>query len=279
MSRLGDKVAVITGASAGIGAATARRFAKEGARLVLTARREDLLETLARETGGQAVAGDITQPEVRRAVVDAAGARVDILVNNAGYGQPGPVESVASDDARRQMEVNFFAAAELIRAVLPGMRKARAGRIVNVSSTAGLVGYPMFGWYCASKHALEGLSDALRLELAPFGIQVALVEPGPVRTEFFEVARGSSESILEDTKSPYRALFQSVDSIERDFLKHAASPEDVANVIFKAATASRPRDRYPVTFLATMTRLALRFLPRSWLDAGMRRQFRIPQTM
>jgi len=279
MSRLGDKVAVITGASAGIGAATARRFSKEGARLVLTARREGLLDTLARETGGQVVLGDITQPAVRRAVVDAAGERVDILVNNAGYGQPGPVESVVPDDARRQMEVNFFAAAELIRAVLPGMRRARAGRIVNVSSTAGLVGYPMFGWYCASKHALEGLSDALRLELAPFGIGVALIEPGPVRTEFFEVARGSMKSILADTESPYRALFQNVDSIERDFIKHAASPEDVADIIFKAATASRPRDRYPVTFLATMTRLALRFLPRRWLDAGMRRQFRIPHTM
>ncbi|NJN14622.1 MAG: SDR family NAD(P)-dependent oxidoreductase, partial [Planctomycetes bacterium] len=118
-------------------------------------------------------------PPTRRALVEACAGRCDILVNNAGYGEPGPVELVKDEDARRQMELNLFAPVALIREVLPLMRAQRFGRIVNVSSVAGRLGYPLFGWYCASKHALEGLSDALRLEVAPWGIGVSLIEPGP----------------------------------------------------------------------------------------------------
>ncbi len=277
MGRLDGRTAIVTGASGGIGLATARLFHAEGARLVLNARRADRLQAAAQETGAESVCGDITDAAVRTNLVQAAGGRVDILVNNAGYGQPGPCEAVPIEEARRQMEVNFFAAAEMARAVLPAMRGARSGRILNVSSIADRFGYPLFGWYCASKHALEGWSDALRLELAPFGIRVVLIEPGPVRTEFFEVARARGDALLSDKESPYRDFYAAVDDIEADMMKQAGEPEGVARVLLKAACKRRPRARYAVTGMAKMMSVLLRVLPRSWLDAAVNRQFQVPK--
>lgn len=279
MRRLEGRTAILTGASSGIGAATARLLAREGASLVLNARREERLGEVARETGARAVAGDVTRPEVRARLLEAAGGRVDLLVNNAGYPQPGPAEEVSEADARYQMEVNFFAPAELMRAVLPGMRAARHGRIVNVSSIAGRFGYPLFGWYCASKHALEGFCDALRIEARPFGIHVVLVEPGPVDTEFFAVARERAAPLLGRPASPYRALYDRADAIEREFRGRAGPPEAVARAVLRAATASRPRARYAVHAMAKASLLALRLLPRSALDAMIRRQFHVPARM
>ena len=277
MGRLDGRTVIVTGASCGIGLATARLFGAEGARLVLNARRADRLEAVAQETGAQSVCGDITDAAVRTDLVQVAGGRVDILVNNAGYGEPGPCEAVPIEEARRQMEVNFFAAAEMVRAVLPVMRGARSGRILNVSSIAGRFGYPLFGWYCASKHALEGWSDALRLELAPFGIRVALIEPGPVRTEFFEVARARGDALMNDKQSPYREFYAGVEDIEADMMKRAAEPEDVARVLLKAACKRRVHARYAVTGMAKMMNFLLRVLPRRWLDIGVARQFQVPR--
>ncbi len=279
MPKLQGRLAIVTGASAGIGAATARLFAAEGARLVLNARRKERLEAVASETGAVAVVGDITDPAVQGALVEAAGGRVDLLVNNAGYGEPGPVELVPEEAARRQLEVNLFAAAALARAVLPLMRAQRSGRILNVSSIAGRMGYPLFGWYCASKHALEGLSDALRFEARPFGIQVCLVEPGPIATEFFEVARARSAPLLLDPGSPYRPLYAQADAIEERFRKQAVPAEAVARVLLRAATARRPRARYAVHRMAKASMLALRLLPRSLVDFIVRQQFRVPKRM
>ena len=272
MPTLEGKTAIITGASSGIGQATAHFLGREGARLVLNARREERLKSIPDAT---AVVGDITDPGVRAGIIEACGGRVDILVNNAGYGEPGPVETVPEDDYRRQLEVNLFAAGAMIQAVLPAMRRRRSGRIINISSVAGRLGYPLFGWYCASKHALEGLSDALRNEVAPWGVRVVLIEPGPVRTEFFDVTKGKIPPYLSDD-SPYRAFFEHADTIEADFMKHATSAEAVAAVILKACCKARPRARYAVTMLARMTILATRFLPRSLLDALVRKQFRVP---
>ncbi|MGH7163732.1 MAG: SDR family NAD(P)-dependent oxidoreductase, partial [Planctomycetota bacterium] len=210
-------------------------------------------------------------------LLEAAGGRVDVLVNNAGYGELGPVETVPEAEARRQMETNFFAPAALIRAVLPSMRAARSGTIVNVSSIAGRFGYPLAGWYCASKHALEALSDSLRLEMRPFGVSVVLVEPGPVRTEFFDIARDRARPQLDDEGSPYRAFFRHTDDTERRFLRQACGPEDVARVIVKALLARRPRDRYAVTVMAKASLLARALLPRRLFDAALRRQFRVPR--
>jgi len=279
MERLDGRTAIVTGASSGIGAATARLFHAHGARLVLNARRRDRLEAVAAGTGATAVPGDVTEPAVREAIVAAARGRVDLLVNNAGYAETGPVELVAEADARRQLEVNLFAVGAMVRAVLPLMRAARSGRILNVSSIAGRLGYPLFGWYCASKHALEGLSDALRLEARPFGVHVCLVEPGPVDTEFFSVARERGSPLLEDGASPYRPLYAHAGEIEAHFRGMAAPPERVARALLKAATARRPKARYPVHALAKATMLALRLLPRGLVDRALRRDFRVPERM
>ncbi len=275
MEELNGRTAVVTGATAGIGRETARLLAAAGVRLVLTGRRADRLAEAAQGTDARTVAGDICDPAVRRALVEACDGRCDILVNNAGYGEPGPVELVTEEDARRQLEVNLFSPALMIREVLPLMRARRFGRIVNVSSVAGRLGYPLFGWYCASKHALEGLSDALRLEVAPWGVRVSLVEPGPVRTEFFDVSKGKALPRLEE-ETPYRPFFRHVDKIESDFMRQATTPQHVARVIVAACRARRPRARYAVTLMAKGALLAMRLLPRSLLDAVLRRQFKVP---
>jgi short-subunit dehydrogenase len=277
MPRLENRTALVTGASAGIGLATARLLAREGAKVVLNARRADRLEAAARETKGVAVPGDVTDPAVRARLLDACGARVDILVNNAGYGEAGPVETLNEAEGRRQFEVNFFAPAALVQAVMPLMRKQRSGRIVNISSVAGRFGYPLFGWYCASKHALEGLSDALRLEARPWGIHVSLVEPGPVETEFFDVTKSRAAAMLGDARSPYAPFFRHTEEIEREMMRSAATAEQVAAVVLRASIARRPRDRYAVTMMAKGTILALRLLPRRLLDRAAARQFRVPK--
>ncbi len=275
MEDLSGRTAIVTGATAGIGRETASALAAAGARLVLTGRRADRLAEAAHGIDARTVAGDITDPDVRRRIAEACGGRCDILVNNAGYGEPGPVELVTDADARRQFEVNLFAAVALVREVLPMMRARRWGRIVNVSSVAGRLGYPLFGWYCASKHALEGLSDALRLEVAPWGVRVALIEPGPVLTEFFDVSKGKALPRLEE-ETPYRPFFRHVDRIESDFMRQATTPRHVARVILAACRARRPRARYTVTWMAKAAVLAMRLLPRSLLDAVLRRQFKVP---
>lgn len=277
MPRLENRTALVTGASAGIGLATARLLAREGARVVLNARRAAKLDAVARETKGVAVAGDVTDAAVRARLLEACGQRVDILVNNAGYAEAGPVETVGEAEARRQFEVNFFAAAALMQGVMPLMRKQRSGRIVNISSIAGRFGYPLFGWYCASKHAIEGLSDALRLEARPWGVHVALVEPGPVETEFFEVTKERASGQLGDAGSPYAPFFRHTDAIEREMMKRAATAEDVAATVLKACLARKPRDRYAVTRMAKGTILALRLLPRALVDRAAARQFRVPR--
>jgi short-subunit dehydrogenase len=278
MAKLENQVAIVTGASSGIGDATARLLAEHGARVVVSGRREERLSPLAAETGGVAVAGDIVDADVRRRILEACGGRVDMLVNNAGYGLPGPVETVEEEAYRRQFEVNFFAAAAMMRAVMPGMRARRSGRIVNVSSVAGRYGYPLFGWYCATKHALEGLSDAARLELGPWGIKVVLIEPGPVRTEFFGVSRQRAEPQLQATDSPYAAFFAHTEKIERQFSKLGVKADKVARLIVKAILKRRPRARYSITAVAKASLFLNRYFPRPCLDGLIRKQFRVPKS-
>lgn len=252
---LTEQVILITGASTGIGAALAEVLADRfpGIRLVLAARSADKLEMVA-DLCLKARADVLTVPTdmaqidqveaLAKAALDRFG-RIDCLVNNAGYGQMGPVELIPAHATKNQFDVNLLAPLALIRAAIPVMRSQGSGRIINISSLGGRVAFPFGGLYSASKFALEGVSDALRMELEPFNIQVSVIEPGPVSTNFFEVAAKGVESAIADTKnSPYRAAFQQLEKLEQRTSANAWTSEQVAEVVIKALTARKARPRY-----------------------------------
>lgn len=255
MSSLSEQVILITGASAGIGAALAKILAQQfvGIRLVLAARSVKNLETIAeecRKAGAEVlvVPTDLAQIEGVEALAAKAIAhfgRVDALINNAGYGQMGPIELIPTAAAQRQFQVNLIAPLALIRALVPSMRDQGGGKIINISSLGGRLAFPFGGLYSASKFALEGLSDALRMELEPFNIQVSVIEPGPVSTNFFAAAaQAVAENVAEPEKSPYRAAFAKLKDLEQQTSSQAWTSERVAQVIVKALTAKKPRPRY-----------------------------------
>jgi short-subunit dehydrogenase len=252
---LQDQVILITGASAGIGAALAQELARvyPGIRLVLAARRRDALEAIAqscRTAGAEILVQpmDITQSHQVQSLVEQTMitfGRIDALVNNAGYGQMGPVELLPMESVKQQFAVNLFGAVELIQAVIPILRDQGGGRIVNISSLGGRIAFPFGGLYSASKFALEGLSDALRMELEPFNIRVSVVEPGPVATDFFEVARTEVEETVEQPDhTPYRAAFEQFASVEQRVNRQLWSAERVATVIMQALGDRSPKPRY-----------------------------------
>ncbi|HZR83274.1 MAG TPA: SDR family oxidoreductase [Candidatus Binatia bacterium] len=247
--------ALVTGASAGIGQATARILARQGVTVYAAARRSGPLEELAREAAGiRPIALDVTSDESMRAAmarIESDGARIDLLVNNAGFGQMGAVEDVSVEKLRYQFEVNVFGAVRAIQAVLPGMRARRSGRIVNVSSPAGVVPMPFGGAYCASKAALESLTAALRLEVRDFGIHCILVRPGAIRTEFQEVARDGTTAFRES--SPYAGRYGSVERLFDQFSKRGSPPEPVGEGIVRAALAASPPHEINVPFDAKAT--------------------------
>lgn len=255
MSSLSQQVVLITGASTGIGAALAQILAQRfmGIRLVLAARSAEKLETIAtlcRKAGALvlAVPTDLQEIEQVEALATAAIAhfgRVDALVNNAGYGQMGPVELIPHQAAKRQFEVNVLGPLALIRALVPMMRDAGGGRIINISSLGGRLAFPFGGLYSSSKFALEGLSDALRMELAPFNIKVSVVEPGPVSTDFFVVAAQAVEdSVATPENTPYRAAFEKLKELEKQTSSRSWSSERVAEVIVQVLLHRHPRPRY-----------------------------------
>jgi NAD(P)-dependent dehydrogenase (short-subunit alcohol dehydrogenase family) len=244
-----SRAVLVTGCSSGIGRATAERLAAAGFTVYASARR---LESLADLAGCRALQLDVTDDaSVRAAVarIEQEEGAVGVLVNNAGYSQSGAVESVSLDDARRQFETNVFGLMRLTQLVLPAMRDQRWGRIVNVSSMGGELTFPGGGWYHASKHALEALSDALRFELAGFGIDVVVIQPGLIRTRFAEAAVGS----IEVGDGPYARFDAAVGAATASAYEGAFGrrlgdgPETVAKVIERAVTAKRPRTRYRVT--------------------------------
>jgi NAD(P)-dependent dehydrogenase (short-subunit alcohol dehydrogenase family) len=193
--------------------------------------------------------------------------RVDVLVNNAGYGSYGAVENVPIDEARRQFEVNVFGLARLVQLVTPRMREQRSGRIINISSVGGKFYEPLGAWYHATKFAVEGFSDSLRLELAPYGIRVVIVEPGPIRTEWNTIARdglvaSSAGTAYERHAEGVRARIESGEAPAV-----SSGPDVVAKAITKAATARRPKTRYPVGRGARSIVTARRLLPDRALDA------------
>jgi NAD(P)-dependent dehydrogenase (short-subunit alcohol dehydrogenase family) len=243
----GDPV-LVTGCSSGIGKATAQALVAAGHTVYATARRLSTLADLE-AAGARTMALDVTDEDSMKsavATIEAEHGAVGALVNNAGYGVYGPVEEVPMEDVRREFETNVFGLGRMTQLVLPGMRAAGRGRIVNVSSMGGRLVYPTGGWYHASKYAVEAMSDALRVEVKPFGISVVLVEPGLIRTEFESVASGG---LAAQASGPYAALRTTSDEVMRRGYRSrlGAEPSAVASVITKAVSSGRPRSRYVVT--------------------------------
>jgi NAD(P)-dependent dehydrogenase (short-subunit alcohol dehydrogenase family) len=243
MNTFEKNVAVVTGASSGIGRETVLSLIKAGYQVHAGARRLEAMMELE-NAGAYLHHVDLTNSENIDAFVTEVlklSGRVDVLVNNAGYGAYGAVEDIPLSAAREQMEVNLFALAHLIKAVLPTMRKQRSGRIINVSSIGGKLWSPLGGWYHASKFAVEGLSDALRNELRPFGIDVIVIEPGGVKTEWSSIML---DNMKENSGSgPYRAIVDAWVKASSTEVG-AANPADIARLISKAVTSSRPKPRY-----------------------------------
>lgn len=247
-----SKTALVTGASSGIGEETARTLHKLGYTVYAAARRTDRLEQLT-PTGIHALTMDVTDDESMTSGIEkiiAETGRIDVLVNNAGYGSFGAIEDVPIDEARRQFEVNVFGLARLTQLVLPHMRAQRSGTIINISSIGGRFTTLLGGWYHASKHAVEALSDALRMETAPFGIDVVVIEPGLIRTEWSGIAANHLEETAEGSAyaSQIKAVANSMRSESTN--KRQSPPSVIADTVEKIVTARKPRTRYVVGFAA-----------------------------
>ena len=277
-SRNTSHVVLITGASSGIGLATAHRLLEEGWRVYASARRVERLSELTAK-GAQSLALDVTDEASMagavQSILDAEGA-IDVLVNNAGYGEYGAVEDVPLDEARHQFEVNVYGLVRLTQLVVPGMRSQGRGRIVNVSSMGGKMSFPMGGWYHATKHAVEALSDALRLELASFGIQVIVIEPGIIRTEWADIA---CEKLMHTSAAgAYSAYAKATaEGLHTMYARQAAGPEVIASVISRALKAKRPCPRYRTPLHAKAFVLLRKCLPDRAFDALVRSQMKLPK--
>jgi short-subunit dehydrogenase len=257
MPQLAGQVVIVTGASSGIGEATARRLAKAGAKVVLSARRPERLAAIARELDPTAenvlaVAGDVTDASDRQRLVAAALAkfgRIDALVNNAGYGTRGPVEMVPVDLIRKNFETNVFSLIALTQLVVPAMRERGSGCIVNIGSVAGRIARPLSSIYDSTKHALEALTDGLRGELKPFGVGVTLVRPGFITTEFIAAANAASTDVLANV-GPYARFYQGHQDNVKKLRSVAGVPDDIARLVEKALQSDNPAPRYNGPFHA-----------------------------
>ena len=271
---------LISGCSSGIGAATAAALARAGHTVYATARRMDTLEDLE-ALGAHTLALDVTSEDSMIAAVKAVEAehgQVGTLVNNAGYGEYGPIEEADLERVRTMFETNVFGLARLTQLVLPAMRRARSGRIVNIGSMGGRITFPVGGFYHATKYAVEAISDALRVEVKPFGIDVILVEPGLIRTNFENRVSESLEVAVPPPgeETAYADLLAANDksttgSYANNFM--ATGPEAVAAVILKAVDSPRPRSRYVVTPAAKAMINLRRFGGDRVWDAAMRKQY------
>ena len=271
---------LITGCSTGIGRATAERLAEDGWNVYATARRPESIEDLAKR-GCKTLALDVTEARSMSSAVKEAekDGPIGALVNNAGYSQSGAIESLPMDNVRKQFETNVFGLIRMCQLVLPGMREAGSGRIVNISSMGGKLTFPGGGIYHATKHAVEALSDALRFEVAGFGIQVVVIEPGLIVTEFGETA---SASLDEIDRGPYAKFNADVAKITAQAYKgpmarFGAGPEAVASKISRSLTARRPSTRYKVTPSATVTMTARKAMTDRMWDRFVRSQYPRPE--
>jgi NAD(P)-dependent dehydrogenase (short-subunit alcohol dehydrogenase family) len=260
------KVVLVTGASSGIGEAIAARLAKDGHRVFGTSRKgggtRDGVEMLTLDVRSDASVESCVEALLRKV------GRVDALVNNAGYLLSGAIEEATLEEARAQLETNFFGVARMVKAVLPAMRQARSGHIVTVSSLAGLVPVPFWGFYNASKFAVEGYMETLRHELKPFGIKVAMVEPGAIRTPFY--ANPRAREMREYGPWRDRAL-----KTMAEYAKKAPAPGVVAEVVAGLLASSNPPLRNRITREASLFPFLRWLLPAAAFEAGTRRGFNL----
>jgi NAD(P)-dependent dehydrogenase (short-subunit alcohol dehydrogenase family) len=272
---------LITGCSTGIGRATAERLADDGWNVHATARRLEAIEELGKRgcKTGELDVTDEHSMENAVAEVEKDGP-IGALINNAGYSQSGAIESIPMDSVRRQFETNVFGLMRMCQLVLPSMRGAGSGKIVNLSSMGGKLTFPGGGVYHATKHAVEALSDALRFEVKEFGIDVVVIEPGLIVTEFGETAAGSLDEV--DEHGPYVKFNADVAKVTAEAYKggmarFGAGPEAVAKTISKAITTRRPSTRYKVTASARVV-MGMRNLmtDRMW-DRFVRSQYPPPK--
>jgi NAD(P)-dependent dehydrogenase (short-subunit alcohol dehydrogenase family) len=270
-----SRVALVTGGSSGIGEQTALQLRKAGFEVYAVARRVDRMADL--EQHGVHVFGmDVTDDASMVAGIEriiAEQGRIDVLVNNAGYGSYGAVEDVPIDEARRQFEVNLFGLARLIQLVTPHMRAQHTGRIINISSVGAVIYEPFGAWYHATKFAVEGFSDSLRVELAPFGIDVVIIRPAGILTEWNQISR---DSLVEtSTGGVYeRSARNAAKTLARvDNRLMSSGPKTVAKTIVKAASANRPRTRYATGRGARMVMGTRRVLPDRGFDAILSRAY------
>ena len=277
-----SKAVLITGCSTGIGRATAERLADRGWTVYATARRVESIQDLEAR-GCRLLALDVNDEESMssavRAVEEAEGA-VGVLVNNAGYSQGGPIEEVPLDEVRRQFETNVFGLVRMCQLVLPRMREQGWGKIVNVGSMGGRLTFPGGGFYHATKHAVEAISDALRFEVRGFGIDVVLLEPGLIKTNFDETAVESlSEATPDD--GPYahfnaRVGKTTAEAYSGPMSKLGGGPDAVAKAIERAISRRRPPTRKLVTPSARVTLGLRKVMPDRGWDAFLRSQFPVP---
>ena len=243
-----DKIVLITGCSTGIGRDLAQTLTQAGYTVVATARQVEVLKGI---DAALKLALDVTSPDSIQSAVEQTiqrFGRIDVLVNNAGYAMRGAIEEAPVEQAQQMFDVNVFGVMRVIQAVAPHMRQQKAGRIINISSVAGKLATPANGTYSATKFALEALSDALRWELAPFGIQVAAVEPGSIKTPFHATVEANGQSIFSNPNSPYRPLYEQYEKVTADMRRTEAGPHIVSQVVRRVIEAPRLKARYLAGF-------------------------------
>ncbi len=281
-----SKSVLITGCSTGIGRATALRLAQAGWKVYATARSVEKLADLEK-AGCRTLALDVMDEASMAAAVrhiEKEDGAVGVLINNAGYSQSGALETVDINDVRRQFETNVFGLLRLTQLVLPGMRRQGWGKVVNISSMGGKLTLPGGGAYHATKYAVEALSDALRFEVRGFGVDVILVEPGLIRTDFSQAAVGSMSTSLQKAEGPYAGFNSAVARSTQDayvkgpLAKLGGEADDVAQVIQRSIEARRPRARYTVTASAKVLLAQRAMMSDGLWDAFLRTQFPQPGT-
>lgn len=270
---------LITGATSGIGRDAALHLSRAGHRVIATGRNQAALDTLVREADGKVhgVRLDVTdEASIARAVVEVdaitGGRGIDVLINNAGYGQGGAVLDVDDAALRAQFDTNVFGLLGVTRAFAAKMVARRQGRIVNISSLGGRISLPLMGVYNSTKFAVEALSDAMRIELAPFGVDVVVVQPGSIRTRFSDTMQGT---VKPERTGPWAGVYERAERIVSGFERFSSGPEVISGVLLRVVEARRPRARYMAPFRETVAVVLGTWLPAFARDALLSRIFGI----